>query len=65
MTGVATDCEDAVEAEHRLLETLTMRGQHIVHHLAPKGIAGVVLANGSMSSNTSGEGEIRQTIEMI
>ncbi|MBT7544795.1 MAG: SAM-dependent DNA methyltransferase [Kordiimonadaceae bacterium] len=34
--------------------------QHIVHHLAPNGTAGVVLANGSMSSNTSGEGEIRQ-----
>ena len=29
--------------------------QHIVHHLAPNGIAGVVLANGSMSSNSSGE----------
>lgn len=33
--------------------------QHIYHHLAPKGTAGVVLANGSMSSNQSGEGEIR------
>jgi len=36
--------------------------QHIVHHLAPNGIAGVVLANGSMSSNSSGEGEIRQSL---
>ena len=36
--------------------------QHIVHHLAPNGTAGVVLANGSMSSNTSGEGEIRQSL---
>lgn len=36
--------------------------QHIIHHLAPSGIAGIVLANGSMSSNTSGEGEIRQRI---
>jgi type I restriction enzyme M protein len=36
--------------------------QHIVHHLAPNGTAGVVLANGSMSSNTSGEGEIRQAM---
>lgn len=36
--------------------------QHIVHHLAPNGIAGVVLANGSMSSNSSGEGEIRQNL---
>jgi len=36
--------------------------QHIIHHLAPKGVAGFVLANGSMSSNTSGEGEIRKTL---
>jgi type I restriction enzyme M protein len=36
--------------------------QHIVHHLAPNGTAGVVLANGSMSSHTSGEGEIRQSL---
>ena len=36
--------------------------QHFIHHLAPKGIAGFVLANGSMSSNTSGEGEIRKQI---
>lgn len=34
--------------------------QHIVHHLAPNGVAGFVLANGSMSSNQSGEGEIRK-----
>lgn len=36
--------------------------QHIIHHLAPHGTAGVVLANGSMSSNQSGEGEIRQAM---
>jgi len=36
--------------------------QHIIHHLAPNGIAGFVLANGSMSSNTSSEGEIRKAI---
>jgi len=36
--------------------------QHIIHHLAPAGSAGFVLANGSMSSNQSGEGEIRKTI---
>ncbi|HGY2266952.1 type I restriction-modification system subunit M [Morganella morganii] len=36
--------------------------QHIYHHLAPNGKAGVVLANGSMSSNQSGEGEIRKTM---
>ena len=36
--------------------------QHFLHHLAPKGIAGFVLSNGSMSSSHSGEGEIRQRI---
>jgi type I restriction enzyme M protein len=36
--------------------------QHIVHHLAPNGIAGVVLANGSMRSNSSGEGDIRKSL---
>ena len=36
--------------------------QHFIHHLAPTGIAGFVLANGSMSSNQSGEGEIRKDI---
>ena len=36
--------------------------QHFIHHLAPNGIAGFVLANGSMSSNTAGEGEIRKNI---
>lgn len=36
--------------------------QHIIHHLAPRGIAGVVLANGSMSSQQSGEGEIRKAL---
>ena len=34
--------------------------QHFLHHLAPTGLAGFVLANGSMSSNQSGEGEIRR-----
>jgi len=36
--------------------------QHFIYHLAPTGIAGFVLANGSMSSNQSGEGEIRRAI---
>jgi type I restriction enzyme M protein len=36
--------------------------QHFIHHLAPNGIAGFVLANGSMSSNQSGEGDIRRAI---
>ncbi|WAW10830.1 type I restriction-modification system subunit M [Oxalobacter vibrioformis] len=34
--------------------------QHICHHLSLHGIAGVVLANGSMSSSSSGEGDIRR-----
>ena len=46
--------------------------QHFIHcirrslgeggHLAPQGMAGFVLANGSMSSNQSGEGDIRQKL---
>jgi type I restriction enzyme M protein len=36
--------------------------QHFIHHLAPGGMAGFVLANGSMSSNQSGEGDIRRAI---
>ena len=36
--------------------------QHFIHHLAPNGYAGFVLANGSMSSNQSGEGDIRRAI---
>jgi len=36
--------------------------QHIIHHLTPNGIAGVVLANGSMSSNTDTEGDIRKAL---
>ena len=36
--------------------------EHFISHLAPTGLAGFVLANGSMSSNQSGEGEIRKAI---
>ncbi len=36
--------------------------QHIIHHLAPSGRAGVVLANGSLSSQSGGEGEIRRRL---
>src|SRR5690606_36667228 len=36
--------------------------QHFVHHLSPGGTAGFVLANGSMSSMSSGEGEIRKKL---
>lgn len=36
--------------------------QHMIHHLSPRGTAGFVLANGSMSSQSSGEGEIRKKL---
>jgi type I restriction enzyme M protein len=36
--------------------------QHMVHHLSPKGTIGLVLANGSMSSMTGDEGEIRKNL---
>lgn len=36
--------------------------QHILHHLSPTGTAGVVLANGSMSSTQSGEDQIRRAM---
>ena len=36
--------------------------QHFLHHLSPRGIAGFVLANGSMSSQSSGEGDIRRRL---
>jgi type I restriction enzyme M protein len=36
--------------------------EHIIFHLAPSGTAGFVLANGSMSTNTNAEAEIRKNI---
>lgn len=36
--------------------------QHMLHHLAPSGSMGILLANGSMSSNTNNEGEIRKRL---
>lgn len=36
--------------------------QHFIHHLSPSGIAGFVMANGSMSTTTNSEGDIRQAI---
>lgn len=36
--------------------------QHMIHHLAPNGKIGLVLANGALSSQTGGEGEIRKKI---
>jgi type I restriction enzyme M protein len=36
--------------------------QHFIHHLSPAGVAGFVMANGSMSTQTSNEGEIRKAL---
>jgi type I restriction enzyme M protein len=36
--------------------------QHMIYHLSPKGVMALVLANGSLSSNTSNEGEIRKNV---
>ena len=36
--------------------------QHMIHHLAPNGKIGLVLANGALSTQTGGEGEIRKNI---
>jgi type I restriction enzyme M protein len=36
--------------------------QHMLYHLSPRGVMATVLANGSLSSNTSGEGDIRKTL---
>ena len=36
--------------------------QHFIHHLSPHGVAGFVLANGSLSSKTNGEGDIRRKL---
>jgi len=36
--------------------------QHMIHHLSPTGIAGFVMSNGSLSSNQSGEGQIRESL---
>lgn len=36
--------------------------QHFIHKLSPNGTAGIVLANGSMNSNTGSEGEIRKNM---
>ncbi|MDE7468654.1 MAG: SAM-dependent methyltransferase, partial [Desulfovibrionaceae bacterium] len=36
--------------------------QHMIYHLAPNGKIGLVLANGALSTQTSGEGEIRKRI---
>jgi type I restriction enzyme M protein len=46
----------------RLPATRILPGCHFIDHLAPHGYAGFVLANGSLSSQQSGEGEIRRAI---
>ena len=50
------------EFGHQAFHLLRKRFCVILHHLAPTGLAGFVLANGSMSSNQSGKGEIRKSI---
>ena len=45
-----------------ILQTWSAWVQHFIHHLAPHGMAGFVLAKGSMSSNQSGEGDIRRAL---
>lgn len=36
--------------------------QHMLYHLSPRGVMATVLSNGSLSSNTSGEGDIRKNL---
>lgn len=36
--------------------------QHMIHHLVPNGKIGLLLANGALSTQTSGKGEIRKKI---
>jgi type I restriction enzyme M protein len=36
--------------------------QHFIHHLSPRGTAGFILANGSLSSKSGGEGDIRRKL---
>ena len=63
-TGGGRICEEDIRwafGDAAVRATPIMRGcPHIYHHLAPRGVAGVVLANGSMSSQQSGEGDIRR-----
>ena len=65
LTGAASSCAttSAGNMACRRRATPTSRGCSTwSHHLAPRGVAGFVLANGSMSSNQSGEGEIRKNL---
>ena len=65
MTGVATGCVKTSVGitVYRPKEMANFAWvQHFIYHLAPNGMAGFVLANGSMSSNTNNQGEIRKNI---
>lgn len=50
-----------MELHHREMQNYAWI-QHMIHHLAPNGKIGLVLANGALSSQSSGEGEIRKKI---
>lgn len=61
--------QDKLRADHRWKYGIPPAGnanyawiQHMISHLAPKGKIGLVLANGALSTQTSGEGEIRKRI---
>jgi type I restriction-modification system DNA methylase subunit len=66
---IVDDAMVAIERDNPRLKGVPPKGnanfawvQHFIHHLAPQGMAGFVLANGSMSSNQSGEGDIRRAL---
>ena len=58
---------DAAVYKHAVLGLIFLNAnfawvQHMLHHLAPNGSMALLLANGSMSSNASGEGDIRRAL---
>jgi len=57
--GKLAACLTAFLPSSFILQTCPAWVQHFIHHLAPLGMAGFVFANGSMSSNQSGECDIR------
>ena len=59
--ALAADYEPT-EPETQVFFQTIQNNLHFIHHLAPQGMAGFVLANGSMSSNQSGEGDIRRAL---
>ena len=58
----AGECLTALLPSSFFLRTWPAWVQYFIHHLAPEGMVGFVLANGSMSSNQSGEGDIRRAL---